>query len=62
MAVRYAIKLKRHYGKLSGKDTEALVGAVADLIVTYIKGRSADKPKQPADAPPEQPEIKGTEK
>lgn len=35
---RFAIK--RHYRALSEKETDAVVGAVADLIVTYLKKQS----------------------
>lgn len=34
-----AIEIKRHYRELSEKDTQEVVEAVADLIVTFLKGR-----------------------
>ena len=38
-----SISLKRHYQRLSEKETDELVGAVADLIVAYVKQRGADR-------------------
>ena len=32
------IELKRHYRELSEAETDELVGIVADLIVTFLKG------------------------
>ena len=43
-----AIELKRHYRKLSEKQTDELAGAVADLIVGFIKSRGC----RPAAEPP----------
>lgn len=37
MAVPAQIELRRHYRKLSEKDTDAVVQTVADLIVSYLK-------------------------
>ena len=33
-----SLELKRHYRKLSEKETDALVDATAELIVNYLKG------------------------
>ena len=38
MATTTPIKLTRHYRQLSEEETSALVEAVADLIVTFLKG------------------------
>lgn len=40
MASREPIELKRHYSELSEKDTDAVVGILADLIVTYLKNKN----------------------
>ena len=49
-----AMEFKRHYRRLSEKQTDELVGAVADLIVNFIKsrkgGRPAGSPGEPATA------------
>jgi len=37
-----AMEFKRHYRKLSEKQTDELVGAVADLIVNFIKSRDGE--------------------
>jgi len=34
------MKLRRHYSELSEKQTDAVVGIVADLIVDYVKNTS----------------------
>jgi len=39
-----AIEFKRHYRRLSEKQTDELVGAVADLIVNFIKSRKGGGP------------------
>jgi len=48
------MEFKRHYRRLSEKQTDELVGAVADLIVNFIKsrkgGRPAGSPGEPATA------------
>ena len=33
-----AIGIKRHYGELSDKETNEVIDAVADLIVSFLKG------------------------
>lgn len=38
-----SISLKRHYRKLSEKETGELVGAVADLVVAHVKQRGAGR-------------------
>jgi hypothetical protein len=50
MASRKPIQIRRHYGKMSEKQTDALVAALADLIVTYVKkrGGSFGAPPRPA--------------
>ena len=49
MASREPLELRRHYSELSEKQTDALVTALADLIVTYVKkrGRSTGAPSAP---------------
>ncbi len=40
------IELKRHYHTLSEKETQGVVEAVAELIVTFLKGkRQAAQPE-----------------
>lgn len=46
------IELKRHYHTLSEKETQGVVEAVAELIVTYLKGRR--QVAQPQEAMQEQ--------
>ena len=41
MATTIPIELTRHYRELSEEETAALVEAVADLIVTFLKGSRA---------------------
>jgi len=43
-----AIELKRHYRKLSEKQTDELAGAVADLIVEFIKSRGCGRAPEPS--------------
>jgi len=50
MASREPIQIKRHYGELSEKQTDALVTALADLIVTYVKKRGGSSGGPPAPA------------
>ena len=38
------MEFKRHYRRLSEKQTDELVGAVADLIVNFIKSRRGQRP------------------
>ena len=33
-------QVRRHHSKLSEKETDAVIGIIADLIVTYIEKRS----------------------
>jgi hypothetical protein len=41
------IELKRHYHTLSEKETQGVVEAVAELIVTFLKGkRQAAQPEK----------------
>lgn len=37
MTSRTQLDLRRHYGGLSEKETDEVVGILADLIVTYLK-------------------------
>ena len=46
MSTPPTIELKRHYHTLSEKETTEVVEAVADLIVTFLKGKH--DPEQPA--------------
>ena len=48
MAATSSIELKRHYRELSEAETDELVAAVADLIVTFLKG--SRESTQPAEA------------
>jgi hypothetical protein len=51
------MELRRHYQELTPKETDELVGAVADLIVNHIKGRKATtKQKGTHDGEPDQTE------
>lgn len=34
-----SIELKRHFSELSSEETDEVVGAVADLIVRFLKGK-----------------------
>jgi len=50
MAETGSIEVKRHYREMSPKEVDELVGAIADLIVDFIKKRrepvQPDKPRQ----------------
>lgn len=48
MSAPAAIEIKRHYRELPEKETQEVVEAVADLIVTFLKGRS--RPARGAEA------------
>ncbi len=37
MPARTPLHVRRHYGELCEKETDAVVGILADLIVTYLK-------------------------
>lgn len=37
------IQIKRHYEALSERDTDELVGTVADMLVTFIKNRKGER-------------------
>ena len=39
MSTAPSISIKRHYQRLSEEETDELVGALADLIVAYVKRR-----------------------
>ena len=51
MTTTPSIEIKRHYKPLTEKETDELVGAVADLIVAFVmKNRKDDRRKNaPAD-------------
>ena len=49
MPTRPPLHVTRHYSELSEKDTDALIGIVADLIVTHLKKRG-ESPKAPSAA------------
>ena len=55
MQTRLPLKLRRHYSELSEKETDALVGVLADLIVTYLKKRGGSLS---APATPETQEVR----
>ena len=47
--------LRRHYDDLSPTETEAVVDAVADLIVNFLTGhRNAAGPGNPPSVPPQE--------
>jgi len=50
MAAHAQFEIKRHYSDLSEKETDAVVGTVADLIVTYLKKRSESSQPAPTGA------------
>ena len=52
-----SIEIKRHCRNLSEKETDELVGAVADLIVGYVKRQSNDQPETAGN--PDQPSNVG---
>ena len=43
MAAAHTIELKRHCRRLSPEETDKVVGAVADLIVEFLKQRPVDE-------------------
>jgi len=50
MRTAHTIEIKRHFQKMSEKETEELVGAVADVLVTFIKNRKDERRENdPAD-------------
>jgi hypothetical protein len=51
MASRAPIEITRHYGELSEKDTDAVVKAVAGLIVGYLKTNRQSGQEAPAARP-----------
>lgn len=57
-------ELKRHYHKLSEKETDEVVEAVADLIVNFLKGRrdaaraEGDDPERGHERDREQPDAR----
>ena len=51
MTSRTQLDLRRHYGKLSEKETDEVIGILADLVVTYLKKRSGSADSASAAAP-----------
>jgi len=49
------LQIKRHYSTLSSKETDELVDAVAELIVTHVKRKGIDQPQTPDPDPVEKP-------
>ena len=43
MVAAHAIELKRRYRKLSPEETDEVVGAVADLMLEFLKQRPVDE-------------------
>ena len=43
MTTTPSIEIKRHYEALSEKETDELVGTVADMLVTFIKNRKDER-------------------
>jgi len=40
-----SIQITRHYEALSERETDELVGTVADMLVNFIKSRKDERPK-----------------
>ena len=57
------IEIKRHYSELSEKDTDAVVKAVASLIVGYLKADRQSDQSAPAEtwAARPHPRVRGEE-
>lgn len=53
------LQIKRHYSELSEKETADVVEIVADLIVTFLKGRY--EPVRRAEVTQEQPHERNSE-
>ena len=52
MTTTPSIEIKRHYQELTEKETDDLVGTVADMLVTFIKNRKGERrEKQPCAEP-----------
>ena len=51
MPAHAPLQVRRHYGGLSEKETDEVVGILADLIVTYLKKRSGSADSASAAAP-----------
>ena len=49
------IEIKRHYSELSEKETDAVVKAVASLIVGYLKTDRRSGQRAPAETPAARP-------
>ena len=50
MSTRPSFDVKRHFTELSEKETDAVIGTVADLVVNYLKKRRGFAQPAPADA------------
>ena len=48
MPVPVTIELRRHYGKLSSKETDEVVEAVAGLMLEFLKQRPVDEQENKA--------------
>jgi hypothetical protein len=53
------LQIKRHYSELSEKETADVVEIVADLVVTFLKGRQ--KSTSRAEVKQEQPHERNSE-
>jgi len=51
-----SIEITRHYKTLSEKETDDLVGTVADMLVTFIKNRKNAR-REIGPSPEHKPEI-----
>ena len=47
MTTTPSIEIKRHYEALSERETDELVGTVADMLLTFIKNRK-DEQRRPS--------------
>lgn len=45
MTTTPSIQIKRHYEVLSERETDELVGTVADMLVTFVKNRKKERPE-----------------
>lgn len=45
MTTAPSIQITRHYEALSERETDELVGTVADMLVTFIKNRKDERPE-----------------
>ncbi len=45
MTTTPSIQITRHYEALSERETDELVGTVADMLVNFIKSRKEERPE-----------------